>query len=85
MWIIFVLIIVAEGFALWNLLQKVEALEDDNDFLQKWSSAATEEISSILETIHEIDNKGYFEEDDEVGVVFTRFKEAINSLDNFLE
>lgn len=83
--IISLIIIMVGGFVIWNLLQKVEALEDDNDFLQKWANQSSESLMRTLETIKEIDEKRWFQEDDEVGIVFGRLKDEINKLGEYFE
>lgn len=83
--IISLIIIMVGGFVIWNLLQKVEALEDDNDFLQKWANQSSESLIRTLETIKEIDEKRWFQEDDEVGIVFGRLKDEINKLGEYFE
>lgn len=83
--IISLIIIMVGGFVIWNLLQKVEALEDDNDFLQKWANQSSESLTRTLETIKEIDEKRWFQEDDEVGIVFGRLKDEINKLGEYFE
>lgn len=83
--IISLIIIMPGGFVIWNLLQKVEALEDDNDFLQKWANQSSESLIRTLETIKEIDEKRWFQEDDEVGIVFGRLKDEINKLGEYFE
>ena len=75
---IFVIISLVEGYALWNLMIKQEKLED-------WTESYIEKISQVNRSIDEIDYKGYFEVDDEVGQVFKQIKEEVNSLEELTE
>ena len=70
----FLLLIAAlvEGYIIWNLLRKNERLEtmiEDN----------TERYINIYNTLKEIDLKGAFEADDEVGSTFKEIKNIIES------
>jgi len=75
---IFVVISLVEGYAIWNLMIKQEKLED-------WTESYIEKISQVNRSIDEIDYKGYFEVDDEVGQVFKQIKEEVNSLEELTE
>ena len=75
---IFVVISLVEGYAIWNLMVKQEKLED-------WTESYIEKISQVNRNIDEIDYKGYFEVDDEVGQVFKQIKEEVNSLEELTE
>ena len=41
-------------------------------------------LSSILKEVKDIDRKGMFEADDEVGTIFTQIKSMITTLNDFL-
>ena len=75
---IFVVISLVEGYAIWNLMVKQEKLED-------WTESYIEKISQVNRSIDEIDYKGYFEVDDEVGTIFKQIKEEVNSLEELTE
>ncbi len=75
---IFVVISLVEGYVIWNLMVKQEKLED-------WTESYIEKISQVNRSIDEIDYKGYFEVDDEVGQVFKQIKEEVNSLEELTE
>ena len=70
----FLLLIVTlvEGYVIWNLLRKNERLEtliEEN----------TERYINIYNTLKEIDLRGAFEADDEVGSAFKEIKNIIES------
>ena len=62
------------SFALWNLLKKNESLED---FITKQSEA----VNECDKRLKEIDNKGIFYADDQIGWFFKevqKIQEALN-------
>jgi len=64
------ILIIVMGFAIFNLLAKLEAYEDFID----------DELSrneALLEALREIDQREMFEKDDEVGSIFYQIKETI--------
>ena len=71
--IILSVIITAMGFSLRNLLIKNEKLED---FISKQSDA----INACDQRLKQIDNKGTFYADDEVGWFFKELKKNTRSL-----
>ena len=73
--IILGLVILNEGYIIWNLNRKTELLET-------WVEEFTQRIQSAQNDLNEVDSQGYFESDDEVGSVFERIKEIVNELDN---
>ena len=64
------------GFALYNLLQKNEALED---FISKQSDA----VNECDVRLKQIDTKGVFYSDDEIGWFFKNIKSLQESLSKF--
>ena len=68
-------LVIAEGYVIWNLTKKTELLEG-------WVETFTQRIQLVQDTLKTVDSKGYFETDDEVGSVFERIKQIINELDN---
>ncbi len=75
--IILVLISAALGYAVWNLLQKLERYEDV-------IAENTDTYIQILNAMKEIDSTGAFESDDEVGSTFTDLKNLIERNKNIL-
>ena len=73
--IILGLLILVEGYVIWNLFRKTELLEN-------WVETFTQQIQIVQNKLKEVDAKGYFESDDDVGSIFERIKEIINELDN---
>ena len=63
-------------YVIWNLNTKLESLED-------WITDFINTIEKVQIDVKKIDYKGYFEADDEVGVIFEQIKTTINQLDRF--
>ena len=72
------------GFSTWNLLKKLEKLEDTVQNQQKY----VEDISNVLEDsskrLREIDSKGSFSSDDEEGFFFENLKQIQSVLDAYI-
>ncbi len=75
--IIFLFIsLVAAGYGIFNLINKLEKYED---FIE----ADQQRNEALLETLRIIDEKQMFEKDDEVGSLFNQIKETIQSFKEF--
>ena len=68
-------LLVIEGYIIWNLFRKTELLET-------WVEDFTQRIQTVQNDLNEIDSSGAFESDDEVGTIFEQIKETVNQLDN---
>ena len=74
--IILTVLITIMSFALYNLLKKNEALED---FISKQSDA----INVCDQRLKQIDDKGIFYSDDEIGWFFKEVKKIQEALNEF--
>jgi hypothetical protein len=74
--IVLVIIVTVLGFALFNLLKKNETLED---FISKQSDAVIE----CDKRLKEIDTRGTFSSDDEIGWFFKEVKKIQEALNEF--
>ena len=72
------LLVLAEGYVIWNLIRKTELLET-------WIENFSDRISQVQSDLNDIDSTGHFEADDEIGSIFDGIKEIINDLNNFVE
>jgi len=77
-YIILSLIIITLGWTSYNQLRKVERLES-------WVEDYAQRIQDTKQVLEEIDAKGSFEADDEIGVIFTSIKEAVDELNEITE
>ena len=66
------------SYVVFNLTRKVERLET-------WVEDYAQRIQDTKQVLDELDNKGTFEADDEIGVVFTAIKEAVDELNEITE
>ena len=77
-YILLSLVIIILGWTTFNLTRKVERLET-------WIENYAQRIQDTQDVLKEIDSKGSFEADDEIGVVFTSIKETIDELNEITE
>jgi len=74
--IILGLLVLIEGYVIWNLTRKTELLET-------WVEDFTQTIETVQNDLEEIDTKGSFKADDEVGTIFEQIKETVNQLESY--
>jgi|TARA_B100001094_G_scaffold37767_1_gene32098 hypothetical protein len=72
---IFILIL---SWTTFNLTRKVERLET-------WIEDYAQRIQDTKQVLEEVDAKGSFKTDDEIGVVFTAIKEAVDEINEITE
>ena len=72
------LLVLVEGYVIWNLTRKTELLET-------WVETFSDKVSRVQQDLTEIDSTGHFEADDEVGTIFTSIKEVVNDISNFTD
>ena len=76
--IILGLIVITLGFTTFNQMRKVERLET-------WVEDYAQRIQDTKQVLEEIDSKGSFEADDEIGVVFQSIKEAVDEINEITQ
>ena len=76
--IILGLLVLAEGYIIWNLNRKTELLET-------WIENFSDKITQVQQELNDIDSTGHFESDDEIGSIFSSIKEVINELNDLTE
>ena len=74
--IILGLLVLTEGYVIWNLTRKTEMLET-------WVEDFTQTIDTVQSDLKKIDYKGSFESDDETGIIFEQIKETVNQLESY--
>mgnify|MGYP006087439789 FL=1 len=72
------LLVLVEGYVIWNLTRKTELLET-------WVETFSDKVSRVQQDLTEIDSTGHFEADDEIGTIFEGIKEVITDLNNFTD
>ena len=65
------------------MVQRYRELEEVADSHENLIISIFNRIQYVNNQIHEIDYKGHFEADDEVGVIFNEIKNTIKQLDKF--
>lgn len=77
------ILVVTLGYTTFNLLRKIEKAEDiiisQSNFINSMSS----QIEASSERLSEIDEKGTFEGDDEIGWFFNEIKKLQNDLSQY--
>ena len=76
--IILGLLVLAEGYVIWNLTRKTELLET-------WMEDFSDRVTQVQSDLNDVDSTGHFESDDEIGAIFNSIKDIINDLNNFTE
>ena len=76
--ILFILLILVESYVIFNLTRKVERLES-------WVEDYAQRIIDTQATLKQIDDKGNFEADDEVGIVFQSIKATVDEINEITE
>ena len=78
--IIFMLIVAVLIYAIINLVKQTEQLEDQVSYYIDVVDAVREKVLDVQVQLKEIDIKGSFEADDEVGFVFKEIQELVDDL-----
>ena len=79
---LFICTTVILGYSTFNLMRKVENLEDNLLETEDEISDIKNNIKKTINTMREIDSKGGFESNDEVGIVVDGLKEIVYGLEN---
>ena len=72
------LVVLIEGYVIWNLIRKTELLET-------WMEDFSDRVTQVQSDLNDVDSTGHFESDDEIGAIFNSIKDIINDLNNFTE
>ena len=77
------LLVVILGFTTFNLLRKSEKLEDIILQYDRYISEFTIQIEASEKRLNEVDAKGMFKSDDEIGWFFEQIKVIQNGISQF--
>ena len=83
--IILSLIVFGCGYVIWNLNSKVATYEEQIEEYQMWIDSFTETVEDVDRKLKDIDTKGTFEADDEVGTFFTTLKILMGQITEYWE
>tara|TARA_B100001123_G_scaffold292345_1_gene325861 strand:+ start:88 stop:408 length:321 start_codon:yes stop_codon:yes gene_type:complete len=79
---VFILIL---GYTTWTQMRRVESLEDVTADYEVWIDEFIKRVDIMDENLKQIDAKGTFEADDEVGTFFKSLRELQARITNFIE
>jgi hypothetical protein len=80
-----VIILLVIGYIIWNLLKKVEKLENQITVQETYILEFYDLVKTSEVKIKEIDNKQLFQSDDEVGFFFTNLKTIQEALSDYVK
>ena len=81
--IIFAILSIILAYFTWNLMRKVEQYEDIAQYQQNYIENISTIIGESSKRLQEVDGRGTFKSDDEVGLFFKTLKEVQGILDEF--
>jgi hypothetical protein len=81
--IILSILVVILGYTTFNLLKKNEKLEEITTTYENFISELSEALSFSKNKLDEIDSRGVFKSDDEIGWFFEQIQELQKLLDEF--
>ena len=76
---------IAMGYSIWNLIKQNEDLEETVIYYQTKLSSLRQQVLDMEIQLKEIDIRGSFASDDEVGFVFKEIKEMSSDLTKAIE
>lgn len=82
---VIVILVGAVGYAIWNLMSKVEKLESMIDIQEKYITDFYDLVKQSELKIKEIDSKQLFQSDDEVGFFFNNLKTIQEALSDYIK
>ncbi len=71
-------------FVIINLTKKAEILEDRNEFYESYLNAFSQKVITIQQKLKDLDVRGSFSSDDEIGFFFTYVKDMNNELNQLI-
>tara|TARA_B100001564_G_C20072526_1_gene416915 strand:+ start:118 stop:399 length:282 start_codon:yes stop_codon:yes gene_type:complete len=77
-----IIIILILLYIVWNLLRKVEKLEDSIEEQDVVLDSVEASVKKALDRMRQVDRLGSFEADDESGFVFKEIQTALDKLNN---
>ena len=83
--ITFLVLVLILGYTTWTQMRKVESSQDVISDYEVWIDEFIKRIDNMDDNLKQIDAKGTFEADDEVGTFFKSLKELQARITNFIE
>lgn len=78
-----IVLLIASIYGNYNLIRKNEILNEEIDRLTNFIQTFSDNLSSIDTQLNEIDTRGSFSSDDEIGYTYKTIKLIISKLQNF--
>jgi hypothetical protein len=82
---IFIFVVAIIGYIIWNLLKKVEKLEEMIGIQEKYITDFYDLVKQSEQKIKEIDANQLFQSDDEVGFFFKNLKTIQEALSDYIK
>lgn len=82
---VIILIMIVIGYVIWNLLKKVEKLEEIINTQEEYITNFYDLVKQSELRIKEIDSKQLFQSDDEVGFFFDNLKTIQETLSDYIK
>lgn len=82
---VIILIMIVIGYVIWNLLKKVEKLEEIINTQEEYITNFYDLVKQSELRIKEIDSKQLFQSDDEVGFFFNNLKTIQETLSDYIK
>ena len=82
--IILSILLLISIFINWNLLRKVERLQDFSNQLSRWVDGLNIIVTKILAELDIIDEKGMFKSDDYVGSIYKQINQLVRELEGII-
>ena len=79
--ILLVVEFIISAFMIWNLLRKLDVANSDSESLYNTMVELYDDIHKTFSEMKQIDYKGGFEADDEIGAIFKDLKEVMDKLE----
>ena len=83
--VILSLIIFGCVYVIWNLNSKVIIYEEQIEEYETWIDSFTDTVEEVDKKLKDIDSKGTFEADDEVGTFFQTLKILMSQITEYWE
>jgi len=77
-------LLIIGSFIIVNLFIKNQKLIEANDEYDDWFVIFENRIKDTIEMINEVDHRGIFEADDDVGATFKSIKDIVNDLNDLI-
>ena len=85
LYITILILVISNIFFIWRGTQLVNQIETLSADVDELNTSSLNSLERMLEEMRQIDIRGSFESDDEVGVVFNELKDVIEKYKNNLQ